>query len=204
MRHLYKILILSILVLSNHVSFGQVEIDNEIIADLIKSEIHQFPNDTIFNRKGQIKRIHTFGKLEIVLLIETETYLFDPKVDSLEMFNKNGLSTLNLDCYSDFCEKNRSKVVIDSIGNFNGSISYLTKNEMINLFKQGGWVNYHKAFGNIPLIKISRPGISTDKNKAFIYYSESFDGLAGAGFYVILEKINNNWRVKEKMQRWRS
>ena len=191
-----------ILALTNYIGFGQVDIENEIITDLIRSEFKQLPNDTIFNRNGQIKKINTFKKPEIVLQIETETYLFDPKWNSLEMFNKNGLSSLDSDCYSDFCEKNRLKVSIDSIDNFQGTISYFTKNETIGLYKQGGWDNYHKKFGNIPIVKVSRPGISIDKNKAFIYYSKSFDDLASAGFYVILERINNNWIIKKTKLAW--
>ena len=199
-----KILILSILVMTNYVGFGQIDFDNEIIADLIRSVMHQSPNDTIFNRKGQIKKINTFKKLEIVLQCETETYLFDPERNSLEMFNKNGLSSLDSDCYSDFCEKNKLKIGVDSIDNFQGTISYLTKNEIIDIFKQGGWANYYKKFGTIPIVRVSRPGISVDKNKAFIYYSESVADLAGAGYYVILEKINDKWIIKKTMQAWRS
>lgn len=52
------------------------------------------------------------------------------------------------------------------------------------------------------MIKISRPGLNSDMTKALIYYSSSSGGLSGAGFYLILEKVDNKWIVKESMLAW--
>ena len=52
-----------------------------------------------------IKKIKIHKDPEINLVNETETFLFDPKVDSLGFFKSNGLSSLELDCYTDFKEK---------------------------------------------------------------------------------------------------
>ena len=203
MRHL-KILIILGLTLISTIGFGQNDIENDIISALIKSEIKSSPNDTVFTRKGQIKKIKKHKDPDVILVNETETLLFDPKVDSLGRFKNetNGLPSLDKDSYIDFQDKNKSKIQIDLIQDFNGTIVYITRQEIESIFKQGGWDNYHKTFGFKPLIKISRPGLNNDRTKAFIYYSSSVDGLGGAGFYLILEKADNKWIVKESMLAW--
>jgi len=203
MRHL-KILTTLILTLICTCGFGQIDIENEIISALIKSEIKSSPNDTVFTQKGKIKKIKTFKDPDVILVKETETFLFDPKVDSLSSFKNetNGLPSLDNDSYFDFNYKNKSKIQIDSIQDFIGTIAYISRQEIESIFKQGGWDNYHKTFGFKPLIKISRPGLNNDKTKAFIYYSRSIDGLGGAGFYLILERVDGKWIVKESMLAW--
>jgi hypothetical protein len=202
MGHLLKILIFLILILSNNIGFGQVDIDNEVIAELIRSEFKSSPVDTIFNRKGQIKQIHISKKPDILLVNETETFLFDPEVHSFDMFRKNGLSKLNSECYLDFIEKNKSKIHVDTISYFQGKINYMGRDELKRIFKDGGWDNYHRIFGFKPLVKVSLPGLNGDKTRAFIYYSSSTDGLGGAGFYLVLEKVDGKWTVIESMLAW--
>ncbi|HON02453.1 MAG TPA: hypothetical protein PLM04_04940, partial [Paludibacteraceae bacterium] len=203
MKHL-KILTIIVLTLIWTCGFGQTDIDNEIISALINSEFKSLPNDTIFNRKGEIKRIKTYKKTDILLIIETETFLFDPEVDSFDRFKNetNGLPSLDSLTYLDFIDKNKTKIQIDSIYGFQGTITYNSRQEIDNIFKQGGWDNYHKIHGYKSMIKVSRPGLNKNMTKAFIYYSSSSGGLSGAGFYLILENIDGKWIVKESMLAW--
>lgn len=203
MRHL-KILIVITLTLINVTGLGQVDIENKIISSLINSEIKSMPNDTIFNKKGELKVIVIQKTPNIILVNETETFLFDPQVDSLGMFKINGLPSIDTDCYSNFKEINRVKIKIDSISDFMWPIKYISSNEIETIFKQGGWDNYHKILGYSGLVKVSRPGLNKDKTKAFIYYSIVFHELDGAGFYLILEKVDEKWIVKETMPAWKS
>lgn len=201
MIHL-KVSIIIILTLIWTHGFGQINIDNEIISALINYEFKWLPNDTSFNKRGKIKQIKIYKKPEIILIIETETFLFDPKVDSFDSFKTNGLPSLDNATYLDFIDKNKTKIQIDSIHCFQGTIAYISRQEIENIFKQGGWDNYHKTYGFKSMIKVSRPGLNNDKTKALVYYSSSSDGLSGAGFYLILEKVGNKWIVKESMLAW--
>jgi len=201
MKH-KKTLIFTVFIFIGICGFGQVQIENEIIASLIKSEFIQIPNDTIFNKKGEIKKIRISAKPEINLIQTTETFLFDSHADSLGMFKNNGLPSLDSECHNDFIEKNKSKIKIDTIPDFNGTINYLTSEEIKLVFKQGGWENYHKLYEFRPLVKISRPGLNKEKNEAFIYYSSLTDGLAGTGWYLLLKKVDNKWILIESMLSW--
>lgn len=203
MRHL-KILTITFLTLISASGFGQIDIENEIISALVRSEIKSLPDDTVFTRKGEIKRIKTRQNPEIILVIETETFLFDPEVNSFNSFKNetNGLPSLDSLTYIDFIDKNKTKIQIDSIYGFQGAITYNSRQEIENIFKQGGWDNYHKTHGFKSMIKVSRPGLNLNMTKAFIYYSSSSGGLNGAGFYLILERIDDKWIVKESMLAW--
>jgi hypothetical protein len=203
MKHL-KILAIVILTLIWTSGFGQIDIENEIISATINSEIKSLPNDTIFSRKGEFKRIKTYKNPDIILVIETETFLFDPKVNSFDSFKNeaNGLPSIDNGIYLDFIDKNKTKIQVDSIHDYQGTITYITLQKLENIFKQGGWDNCLKIYGFKPIIKISRPGLNTEMTKAFIYYDSSSGRLSGAGFYLILEKVGNEWIVKESMLAW--
>lgn len=197
-----KILTTLILTLIYTNGLGQINIENEIISAVIKHEFKSYQNDTVFTGKGKIKKIKTFKDPDVILVRETHTFLFDPKTDSLGRFKTNGLPSLDNDSYFDFIYKNKSTIQIDSIQDFKGTVTYISPQEIEIIFKQGSWKNYHKVFGFKPLLKISRPGLNKDSTKTFIYYSSSIDGLSGAGFYLILEKKDGKWIIKESMLAW--
>ena len=201
MQHIRIILILFWL-LNGSYAFGQVNVEKEIIASTIKSVFKKLPSDTVFKRKGKIKKIRPERIPDIILVNETETYIFSPEEHCLEVYKNKGLSKIDSECYSDINEKNESKINIDSIPNFEGKIQYLTSGEINQIFENGYWNNYHNIFGWIDLVRVSRPGLNEEKNKAFIYFSSSSDGLSGIGFYLILEKVNNIWTIKESMLAW--
>lgn len=182
--------------------FGQSEIENKIISDLLKSKIRQQPNDTIFSKKGHIKKIKTSKKTNIVLITQTQTFLDKTEVATLEYLIDNGLPSLDSVCYTTFCYNNNSSTKIDSIIDYEVNVTYKTDYEINKIFKQGGWENYLKLFGYQSLVRVSRPGLNIENNKAFIYFSVSDDGLAGAGYYLILKKVNGNWTVIESALAW--
>jgi hypothetical protein len=194
---LFTVILVSLL---NFKVYGQLEIENEIIAALIKSEFKSLPNDTVFNRKGEIKKIKTFISPEIILINETEIFRYY-QFDQIKR-DTNGLSTLDSECYGDYLSRNRSSIQIDTILNFNGKIHYVSKKIMEDTFKDGGWDNYHEVFGYKPLVKISRPGLNKSMTNALVYHSTSFGGLDGAGFYSILEKVDNKWIVRGSVLVW--
>ena len=115
-----------------------------------------------------------------------------------------GLKLIDPTMYSDFIEKNQTKIIIDTIRNFAGNISYLSENDVKKIFNNRGWVTFRSIYGDRPLVSLSRPGINVKKNRALIYIEKSTDGLAGMGMYVILEKLNGKWVVKEWMEVWES
>lgn len=140
----------------------------------------------------------------IIILSETFTQTIDTEDDLLVKFLRTGLAGLDSCTMNDFFKKNQSSVKIPEFCLDQIKIIYMTKKEWNEIIKGGGWSRYHSIYGYIPTISLSRPGINEDMNKGLIYYDAISDKLGGSGFYLILEKVNNKWIVKEKIISWRS
>ena len=122
------ILIILIALVNGIKCFGQNDLEMEIISDLVKKYFVQKPNDTIFTRKGKIKKIKTFSN-NIILVVETDTS-YRCKA-SFELMTK-----IDSDSHQDYLTKNKSVMKIDSIHGFNGTITYLTNSEIKKIFEK--------------------------------------------------------------------
>jgi len=174
--------------------FGQTNEDNVILESLIKHYYAQRPNDTIFSRKGKIKKINVHYKPNLILI--NETYPFSVSETYSTIIQKFGLTELDSISLADYHKKNNNTILIDSIKGFKGNIIYKTKSEMKKVFDEGGWNNYGDTFGYKELIRVSRPGINDKKNNAFVCLSRYSGELSGCIVYFLLEKINAKWIVK--------
>ena len=195
------IIILTLLLSVNYVQ-AQISLEDSVIIKVINGTIKLQQPDTLYDRNGKIKRIKESQPPEIILLNKTETFLFDPKVSTLEMFNRNGLSLLDSVTYNDFISKNKKSIILPKFESEQALIHILTKDELNNIFDRGGWEKYHRKYKYNPIVKVSRPGFNKNKDLAFIYYSTTSGGLSGAGFYLILAKENGKWITKEYRLDW--
>lgn len=169
----------------------QKNIENEVISDLIKNRFNTQQYDTIYSN-GKIVSILPSEKIGFILITETDTTYAKWLYDSLD----EGYD-LDQECYLDYIEKNKTVIKIDSISFFNGEITYLSKNEYDKIFKNGGWDNYYNRFGDLFNVKVSRPGFNKAKNKAIINISTYSGPLSGGNLYLLLEKHENTWKIKE-------
>jgi hypothetical protein len=208
--NLYKsILSVLVLLIFTVSGFSQTKTEIDIIRCCILHFYGRQPNDTIFNRKGQIKRIKTYPRKNIVLINETVSLdkilgspNYIPDIDSISKYRKLGLSQLDSTSFNDFFSNNKIFVRIDSLKGIDLNIFYFSKSKIDKIFKVGGWDNYNKIYGYTPIFRISRPGINNKEDKAFIYCNGEFDGLDGWGEYLLLIKVNGEWFVKESMLVW--
>lgn len=184
--------------------YGQIETEQEIISSVISAIIKQLSDEYKTNTDIQMVNPDYKNEALAIVIKETVTSAFHLEADSLAKYQRNGLSILDHFTLNDFFNKNRSSIIVDRITESENKIIYMSKNEWNNILHNGGWDNYHKTFGLIPTIKISRPGINQTKDRALIYYDTIIDKLGGSGFYLITEKVNKHWIVKETMIAWRS
>lgn len=169
----------------------QNDIENEVISDLIKNRFKTQQYDTIYSN-GKIVSILPTEKIKFILITETDTtdskWLYDSLDEGYE---------LDQECYSDYVEKNKTVIKVDSIPFFNGEITYLSKSEYNKIFKNGGWDNYYNKFGYMYYVQVSRPGFNKAKNKAIINIRTYSGPLSGGNLYLLLEKRENIWKIKE-------
>lgn len=95
----YILIIIIALNLLGTNGFGQIDIENKIISSLIKSQISSKTKQTIYNRKGEIKKIKVRKVPWILLVDETETNPFASINDSIEILKRRGLTYLDTICY---------------------------------------------------------------------------------------------------------
>lgn len=170
---------------------AQPDIEREIISTVINSELRAELNlhtrDTIFNKKGQIKRIKgfTFSFVYMKPFTQTERN-YQP--DTLFNYCKKSLSDLDRVTFEDYLGKNLSPIKLDSLKNLQFGIKPLPK-EFI-------------GDGHNPIITVSRPGINELKTKAFIYYSRRWGPLSGYGAYYLLIKSSKGWIIKQFIMTW--
>jgi hypothetical protein len=81
----------------------------------------------------------------------------------------------------------------------------LTTSEMQSIFRTPGdiWGRYYEKYPHATgLLKMSRVGFNPDGNQAAFYISNSCGGLCGAGYFVIMEKVDSKWKVVQEVQVW--
>jgi len=81
----------------------------------------------------------------------------------------------------------------------------VTTSEMRPIFGTPGdfWGRYYEKYPHSTgLLKMSRVGFDSDGNQAAFYISNSCGGLCGAGYFVIMEKVDSNWKVVQEVQVW--
>jgi hypothetical protein len=77
--------------------------------------------------------------------------------------------------------------------------------EKLSIFGTPGdvWGRYYEKYPNSAgLLHASRVGFNSDGHQAAFYISNHCGGLCGGGYFVIMEKVNFNWKVVQEVQVW--
>jgi hypothetical protein len=113
------------------------------------------------------------------------------------------LAPLSQVTVDDYIAKNR--VVRPLSRGFDLKLPYVFfREEDEELFKpDGSWERYFKRFPDSQgFITLSSIGFNTEKNQAFLYAARSCGRLCGAGFMVVLMKLDGVWSVRDMLVRW--
>jgi hypothetical protein len=81
----------------------------------------------------------------------------------------------------------------------------LSQDGMSKLFGQNrdGWQLFYEQYPDAPgITTISRVGFNTKFDQALVYIGTQSHWLAGAGYYVLLDKVNGTWVVDQQVMSW--
>lgn len=81
----------------------------------------------------------------------------------------------------------------------------LTPEEMNQIFdvNTSGWDVFYTRYPNSPGIStVSRVGFNTQFTQALVYIGTMSHWLAGAGYYVLLEKSSGTWEILQQSMAW--
>jgi len=70
-------------------------------------------------------------------------------------------------------------------------------------YRSPHWASFYKSFpGSSGTLHISRPGYSADRKQALVQVAASCDSLCGSGFFWLLRKRHDRWRVERTIPGW--
>jgi hypothetical protein len=68
---------------------------------------------------------------------------------------------------------------------------------------QDGWQLFYEQYPDAPgITTLSRVGFNYAFDQALVYVGTLSHYLAGAGYYVLLKKVNGSWIVDQQVMSW--
>jgi hypothetical protein len=104
-----------------------------------------------------------------------------------------------------FRVRNNAVYSIRTDMNLGGEYTLLSWAERNQIFgqNQSGWQIFYNRYPNAPgITALSRVGFNTTFNQALVYFGTQSDWLAGAGYYILLNKLNGDWTIDQKVMTW--
>jgi len=81
----------------------------------------------------------------------------------------------------------------------------LTQNDKTQLFNQNqdGWQLFYEKYPDAPgITALSRVGFNNALDQALVYAGTQSQWLAGAGYYLLLKKVNGGWIIDQQVMTW--
>lgn len=81
----------------------------------------------------------------------------------------------------------------------------LTRDQMTQLFNQNqdGWQLFYEQYPGAPgITTLSRVGFNAAFDQALVYIGTMSHWLAGAGYFVLLNKVNGAWGIDQQVMSW--
>ncbi len=83
---------------------------------------------------------------------------------------------------------------------------FITDEELKTILKDRlDWKAFYEKYPNSQgVMTLSNVGFDPEMKRAFVYVANTRGSLNGVGLYIVLEKQDGVWRVKEKATGWMS
>jgi hypothetical protein len=81
----------------------------------------------------------------------------------------------------------------------------LSQSEMSQMFSpnRDGWQVFYEQYPDAPgITTLSRAGFNNTFDQALVYIGTMSHYLAGAGYYVLLNKVNGAWMIDQQVMTW--
>ena len=104
-----------------------------------------------------------------------------------------------------FSARNAVTTPVSSDMELGGEYVLVSQEEMSQIFSQNrdGWALFYERYPDTPgITTISRAGFNETLDQALVYIGTMSHWLAGAGYYVLLSKVNGSWIVEQQVMTW--
>jgi hypothetical protein len=83
--------------------------------------------------------------------------------------------------------------------------SLLSQDQRNQIFgqNQSGWEVFYANYPNSPgITTLSRAGFNAAFDQALVYVGTQSNWLAGAGYYILMKKVNGAWTIDQRVMTW--
>jgi hypothetical protein len=116
--------------------------------------------------------------------------------------NMHGVDPLTVD---NFRARNDASYPVSPRMDLGAPYVLLTRDQMTQLFNQNqdGWQLFYERYPGTPgITTLSRVGFNAAFDQALVYVGTMSHWLAGAGYFVLLKKVNGAWVVDQQVMSW--
>lgn len=118
-----------------------------------------------------------------------------------------------IDLIKNFNKRNELKVGIQNQFKLKSKIQFHSEEDFIDMFNSVNesndevaekkyWEKFREKYQTFSILTLSRVGFNKNQNKALVELGATSGGLAGHGFYYLMVKIGNKWKVKKRVRAW--
>ena len=114
------------------------------------------------------------------------------------------LTLLSQDTVTDFLRNNSGHYPLTTSLKLNVEVKRISESESNAIFQDGkGWDEFYEKFPSSQgVMELSKPGFNTDLTQALVYVGNQGSWKGGAGYYVLLVKEDDAWKIKKRYTSW--
>jgi hypothetical protein len=104
-----------------------------------------------------------------------------------------------------FQERNAGVISLPTDLDLGVPYSLLSRADMTAIFgqNQDGWQVFYEKYPDAPgITSISRAGFNASLDQSLVYVGTQSQYLAGAGYYLLLKKVNGAWVIDQQVMTW--
>ena len=120
---------------------------------------------------------------------------------------KMHMPKLSTEMISDFAAQNEQNHLLKPLFDLSIRYVFISDDEINEIFYkfENGWERYYERYPNSQgTMTLSRVGFNSEMDKAFVEVGNQSHNLAGAGYFVFLEKENGVWTITDSIRTWMS
>lgn len=140
---------------------------------------------------------------QVVIHDQTGVDPFD-NLDQRMEYVQNNIPELTQEMIDDFVENNKVAYPLES--RFSLAVKYvlISEEQSRQIFAgQNGWDEFYKQYPNSQgEMTLSRVGFNATRDMALVYVGNQSYWLAGAGYFLLMVKENNVWKVQQETMAW--
>lgn len=147
------------------------------------------------------------GEIQVYVIYEetlTDSWKETELKDTLQWVCQKMSVTVEQEILDDFEAKNARSCPLGDFFDLPAKVMFIGETENIKIFWKGFlWLEF---FAKYPfaqgIMELSRVGFNAEKNQALVYVGNQEDITAGAGYYVLLAKIDGVWVIQDQVMSW--